>query len=45
MPNLYLGDDDKVKINKKRHVASFPVNYGGSIMMSKIATGWLWLQW
>ena len=35
-----LGDDGKVKLNKNHHVASFPVNSGGSIMMSKIATGY-----
>ena len=34
-----LGDNGKVKINKNHHVASFQVNSGGSIMMSKIATG------
>ena len=34
-----LGDDGKVKLNKNHHVASFPVNSGGSIMMSKITTG------
>ena len=34
-----LGDDGKVKLNKNHHVASFPVNSGGSIIMSKIATG------
>ena len=34
-----LGDDGKVKLNKNHHVASFSVPSGGSIMMSKIATG------
>ena len=35
-----LGDDGKVKApNKKHHVATFPVNSGGSIIMSRIATG------
>ena len=34
-----LGDDGKVKLNKNHHVASFPVDSGGSIMMGKIATG------
>ena len=35
-----LGDDSKVKApNKNCHVATFPVNSGGSIIMSKIATG------
>ena len=34
-----LGDNGKVKINKNHQVASFQVNSGGSIMMSKIATG------
>ena len=34
-----LGDNGKVHSNNKnRHVASFPVNSGGCIMMSKIAT-------
>ena len=41
--NVYaqsLGDDGKVnKLNKNHHVASFSVPSGGSIMMSKIATG------
>ena len=34
-----LGDDGKVKLNKNHHVASFPVDSGGSIMMSDLATG------
>ena len=34
-----LGDDGKVKApNKNCHITSFPVNSGGSIIMSKIAT-------
>ena len=36
-----LGDDSKVKApNKNCHVATFPVDSGGSIMMSKIATSY-----
>ena len=36
----FLGDDGKVKApNKNCHIAPFPVNSGGSIIMSKIATG------